>query len=233
MLRRVAYVQDLEDLNGMEQRDIDLGRRAEIGRERRSRTRANIIAAAFELFGREDGLYSRIEDIAAKANVTRATFYNHFSGMAELREALTHELTHDFLNDVSFAISRLKDPREKASVAFRFYLHRARTDRNWAWSIINVSANGIFFGAETQRHAEQTIREGINKGVLDFTESSLGTDLVLGTAVASIATMLRREMPDDYPETAAEHVLRGLGVSPTKARAIARVPLPILATIQT
>jgi hypothetical protein len=35
---------------------IDLERRAEIGRERRARTRARIVAAAFDLFGDENGL---------------------------------------------------------------------------------------------------------------------------------------------------------------------------------
>ena len=63
-------------------------RRLEVGRQRRARTRANIVAAAFDLFGSEEGLFTRIEDIAAKAGVTRATFYNHFSGMAELRAAI-------------------------------------------------------------------------------------------------------------------------------------------------
>ena len=39
-----------------------------------------------------DGLWEghRIEDVATAANVTRATLYNHFKGMAELREALSY-----------------------------------------------------------------------------------------------------------------------------------------------
>lgn len=214
----------------MERYDIDLERRAEIGRERRARTRAQFLAAAFELFGEEGGLYARIEDIAAKAGVTRATFYNHFAGMAELRDALTYELTHDFLTAVSWTVSELPDPRARAAVAIRFYLHRARADRNWAWSILNVSANGVLFGAETYHHAQETVREGMEAGVLNLPMSELGRDLVLGTAIAAIAAMLREDLPDDYPEAVAEHILRGMGVPADRARSFARMPMPRLAT---
>jgi len=216
----------------VERYDINLERRAEIGRERRARTRAQVVAAAFELFGEEGGLYVRIEDIAAKAGVTRATFYNHFAGMAELRDALTYELTHDFLTAVSLTILELADPRAKAAVAFRFYLHRARADRSWAWSILNMSANGVLFGAETQRHAQETVREGMEAGVLSLAVSELGRDLFLGTAIAAIAAMLRENLPGDYPELVTEHILRGLGVPVEEARGFARMPMPRLATVQ-
>jgi AcrR family transcriptional regulator len=212
-----------------ERNDVDLERRAEIGRKRRAHTRARIIAAAFDLFGEENGLYSRIEDIAAKAGVTRATFYNHFTGMAELRDALTHELTHDFLSAVTRTISQLADPRAKAAVAFRFYLHRVKPDRRWAWSMVNMSASGVIFGAETQEHAEGTVREGMAAGVFSIPLSVLGRDMFLGTALAAMAAMLREDLPVDYPEAVAEHILRGLGVPADEARKFARMPMPPLA----
>jgi len=73
----------------------------ELGKIRRAKTRAKIIAAAFELFGEEEGLYARIEDVSQRAGITRATFYDHFSGMSELRDAVTDEVTHDFLTAVT------------------------------------------------------------------------------------------------------------------------------------
>lgn len=208
--------------------ETNLERRAEIGRERRARTRAKIIAAAFELFGSEKGLHSRIEDIAAKAGVTRPTFYNHFSGMDELRDALTHEVTHDFARAVIETVRPLSDPRLRAAIALRYYLHRARADRRWAWSMVNLSANGIIFGAETNREAEQTVREGIEAGVLPIPSPALGRDILLGSTLGAIAGMLREDLPDDYPETVACHILLGLGVPDAEAKGIARTPLPDL-----
>jgi AcrR family transcriptional regulator len=211
-------------------KQIDLHRRAEIGRGRRLRTRAKIVAAAFDVFGDEDGLYARIEDIAEKAGVTRATVYNHFAGMAELREALTFEVTHDFLEAVTEAISKLPDARDRSACAVRFYLRRARADRRWAWSMINLSATGFIFGAETFRQAEQTIREGVAEDVFALPSAALGRDLLLGTTLAAMASIVRGSVAHDYPETVAGHILFGLGVPLQKAKRCAVGALPPLAS---
>lgn len=208
----------------------DLERRGEIGRERRARTRAKILLAAFEAYGEEHGLHVRIEDIASRANITRPTFYNHFAGMEELREAVTRELTHDFLVAVTKTIQLVTDPRERATIAIRLYLRRAREDTQWAWSMINMSANGIIFGAETFSQAEQTVKEGIESGLLSVPSSQLGRDLLMGTSLAAIVTMVRETTPDDYPEAVAGFILMGLGVLSEEARSIAHLPLPALKT---
>lgn len=199
-----------------------------LGAQRRARTRARVIAAAFELFGEEDGLYTRIEDVAQRAGITRATFYDHFSGMADLRDAVTYEVTHDFLTAVSTAILALPDPRERAAAAIRFYLHRVREVPGWGRSMLNLSANGIIFGAETFREAEQTVAQAIAAGQLAVTDTALGRDMILGTTIAAISTMLREERGAAYPETVAAVILVGLGVGASDAREIANRPLPRL-----
>lgn len=209
---------------------IDLERRAEIGRERRARTRAKIVAAAFELFGDENGLFCRIEDIADKAGVTRPTFYNHFTGMDELRDALTHEVTHDFLKSVTGTISALPDPLYRAAASIRFFLIRARSDRRWAWSMINMSANGIIFGSETYNQTELTVQEAIDAGVLPLPSGKVGRDIILGTGLAAISTMVREDVADNYPEAIAGYILMGLGVPAGLAKEIAHLPLPELLT---
>ncbi len=196
--------------------------------ERRARTRARIIAAAFEIFGEENGLFARIEDVVDKAGVTRATFYNHFSGMFELREALAHEVTHDFLTAVTRAISSMPDARDRATVAVRFYLHRAREDRRWAWSMLNMSASGMIFGAETHRQAGETIGEGIEEGVFPIRSRAMGRDLLLGSTLAAMGSIVRDKMPKDYPEVIAGYILHALRVPFDEAREIAHRKLPKL-----
>ncbi|WP_292933550.1 TetR/AcrR family transcriptional regulator [Novosphingobium sp. PASSN1] len=212
----------------MADRRSDKARRMELGAQRRARTRARIIAAAFEMFGEEEGLYARIEDVVQRAGITRTTFYDHFSGMGELREAVSYEVTHDFLTAVNEAVSRLDDARERAAAAIRFYLHRVRDVPGWGRSMINLSASGIIFGAETYRQAEQTVAEGMAAGQFAISESTLGRDAVLGTTIAAIATMLREAKAEDYPEAVAEIILRGLGVEAAAARGVARRALPPL-----
>jgi AcrR family transcriptional regulator len=207
------------------QRQVDPEKRAQAGRERRARTRARIIAAAFEVFGDEKGLHARAEDVAAKAGITRATFYNHFAGMAELRDALSFEATHDFLEAVTATISRIPDARDRSAIAIRFYLHRARADRRWAWSMLNLSATGVIFGAETFQQAERTVREGIEEGVYPLPSVTLGRDLLLGTTLAAMGSIVRGSVPEDYPEVVAASILYGLGVNRDEAEVRARQPL--------
>jgi AcrR family transcriptional regulator len=213
-------------VEGKQKRDLE--RRAAIGRERRARTRARIIASAFELLGEENGLYARVEDVSARAGITRPTFYDHFTGMAELRDAVTIEVTHDFLIGVSETTLALDDPRERASAAIRFYLERVRRDRRWGWSMINLSANGIIFGAETFRQAEATVQEGIDAGLLPIRDSRLGRDVILGATLAAMSSILREDPGADYPVMVACSILIGLGVGPAEAREIASRPLPAL-----
>lgn len=213
--------------------NIDNQRRAEIGRERRARTRAKIIASAFSLFGSEEGLFTRVEDIADHAGITRATFYNHFFGMPDLREAVTYEVTHDFLVAVTDTVLQLEDQRERASAAIRFYLNRAREDRQWGWSMINLSANGIIFGAETRKQAEQTVVEGMEAGRLDVPNSMIGRDIIMGSALAALTSMLREDPGPDYPVQITAQILVGLGVELESAAEIAARPLPPLFKSQT
>lgn len=201
----------------------------EIGRERRTRTRARIVAAAFDVFGDAEGLYARIEDVADRAGITRATFYNHFTGMAELREALTFEVTHDFLQAVTNTISQMPDARDRSACAVRFYLRRARIDPRWGWSMINLSAAGLIFGAETFRQAEQTVREGVQGQVFPLASVELGRDLLLGTTLAAMGAIVRGGASEDYPEVVAGAILFGLGVPLEEARICAQRPLPALA----
>ncbi|MBO9580483.1 MAG: TetR/AcrR family transcriptional regulator [Sphingobium sp.] len=190
------------------------------------RTRAKIVAAAFDVFGDEAGLYARMEDVAERAALTRATLYNHFGSMAELREALAFEVTHDFLNAVTKTISTMADARDRSACAVRFYLRRAQSDRRWAWSMINLSATGFIFGAETFRQAEETIREGIGEGVFPIPSAELGRDLLLGTTLAAMGSVVRGAAAENYPELVAGYILFGLGVPMEQARHCAHQALP-------
>jgi AcrR family transcriptional regulator len=154
--------------------------------------------------------------------------YNHFTGMAELRDAVTHELTHDFLNAVTRAIAELTDPRERASAALRHYLHRVRAEPGWGWSIINLSANGIPFGAGTWREARATVQQGLDAGLLHVGDADTGRDLLLGASLAAVGALVRGNVPQDYPERIAAAILMGLGVAQYEAEAMARRPLPVL-----
>jgi AcrR family transcriptional regulator len=207
---------------------IDMKRRAEIGQQKRARTRARILAATFELYGHENGLFTRVEEICGAAGVTRQTFYNHFGSMEDLREALTYEVTHDFLVAVTNAVLTLPDTAERSSAAIRFYIDKALADPKWGWSMVNISANGIIFGMETYRQAEQTVKDGIERGDFPIWDSRLGRDLILGASLSAVVTQLREAPGQQFTKEVTRGILIGMGVSPQRAEAIVGLSLPLL-----
>lgn len=213
---------------GPRKRKVDIERRAEIGRERRARTRARIVAVTFDIYGRETGLHCRVEEVCEAAGITRQTFYNHFSGMEELRETLTWEVAHDFLAKVTAVLDTMADGAERTATAIRYYLERGRTDSRWAWSIVNLSASGIVFGAETYEQARQTVAGGMSCGMFRLPDVRIGRDLLLGTTLSALFTQLREETGEDYPGEVARTVLIGLGCAPDIAATVVAAPLPLL-----
>lgn len=209
-------------------RRIDNERRAEIGRERKARTRAHILAITFDIYGREDGLHCHVEEVCADAGITRQTFYNHFAGMDDLRDALTWEVAHDFLGAVTRSLDTMPDAAQRMAAAIRYYLMRGRVDPRWAWSIVNLSAGGVVFGAETFAQARRTVIEGVASGVFTITDERIGRDLVLGATLSALYTQLREATSDGYPAEVAHAVLVGLGCSSDVATAFARTTLPPL-----
>jgi len=203
-------------------------RRAEIGREKRARTRIAILQTAFALFSQPDGLFTRVEEICAAAQVTRQTFYNHFDGMESLRTALTHEVSHDFLIRVTTAISVLDDAAERAAMAIRLYLDKARREPSWGQLMVNISANGIIFGMETYLQAERTVKEGMAQGVFTIPDSRLGRDLIMGTTLSAIVTQLREQPGADHARHITYCILVALGVAADRARQIVTQELVVV-----
>src|SRR5689334_13237434 len=87
--------------------NIDPIRRAEIGREKRARTRAQLVAAARALFARQAVESVTVDDVVRQAEVAKGTFYVHFEDLRELTAAVADELIKtidDLLQPVRLSI---------------------------------------------------------------------------------------------------------------------------------
>ena len=67
---------------------IDLARRAEIGREKRARTRAQIVEAGTVLLAERPPEALTVDAVVEAAGVAKGTFYYHFQSMEELAAAV-------------------------------------------------------------------------------------------------------------------------------------------------
>ncbi|SCB40300.1 TetR/AcrR family transcriptional regulator [Rhizobium hainanense] len=182
-------------------------RRVQIGKEKRARTRATILSAAFDLLGRPHGRSTRIEEVCLAATVSRGTFYNYFSDIDELFEVLTYEMSHEFNIAVQELMQTLPNCAMRVALAIRYYLHRARQDRSWGWAMVNLSSVGPIFGADTFQYATASVQEGVSSGEFQVQSVKIGRDMMIGTVLASMTTLLREEQEEDYPEKVVRQIL--------------------------
>ncbi|HEX6999815.1 MAG TPA: TetR/AcrR family transcriptional regulator [Gammaproteobacteria bacterium] len=194
---------------------------------KRERTRKKILDAAFGLIGNEKGLTVRIEEICAAAHVSRGTFYNYFTSLEQLFEVLAIELSHDLNRAlVSMFDAEAQSHAEGANAAVQHYLDYAQRDPAWAWAMVHLSAYGPTFGAEAWEACYRSIEKGIEAGEFDVPNATIGRDLMTGTVLASVRTMLRSGGSGSDPRAVSYHVLRAFGVPDARAKAIAEGPLP-------
>jgi AcrR family transcriptional regulator len=195
---------------------------------KRERTRKKILEAAFGLIGNEKGLTVRIEEICAAAHVSRGTFYNYFTSLEQMFEVLAVELSQELNSALVSTLDEGRSHADGSNAAIQHYLDYARRDPAWAWAMVHLSAFGPTFGAEAWEACHRAIAQGIEAGEFDVPNATVGRDLMTGTVLATVRTMLRSGDHGSDPRIVAYHLLRALGVPDARARAIAESPLPDL-----
>src|SRR5918912_4238143 len=95
---------------------IDLARRAEIGREKRAKTRAQIVEAGAMLLAERPPEALTVDAVVQAAGVAKGTFYYHFQSIDELAAAVGEKLAVSF--DDLLATARVGMPDPIARIAF-------------------------------------------------------------------------------------------------------------------
>ena len=116
---------------------IDLARRAEIGRERRARTRALLLEAGATLLAERPPEAITVDAVADAAGVAKGTFYYHFQSIDDLAAAVGSKLGESFDELLTPARLELRDPIERLSFAFTKFLEKVGSDADWARLVIS------------------------------------------------------------------------------------------------
>ncbi len=166
---------------------------------KRERTRKKILEATFGLIGNENGLTVRIEEICAAAQISRGTFYNYFTSLEQLFEVLAIELSHELNLALVSTFDEARGHAEGSNAAIQHYLNHAWRDPAWGWAMVHLSAFGPTFGAESWDACYRSIAQGIEAGEFDVPNATVGRDLMTGTVLATVRTMLRFGSSESQP----------------------------------
>ncbi len=201
---------------------IDLARRAEIGREKRARTRAQIVEAGLVLLADRPPEALTVDAIVEAAGVAKGTYYYHFQSVEELVAAVGAKLADSF--DELLAPSRLDepDPILRMSFAFTKFLEKALDDPVWGRLVVRSAQVPGELG-RIREHLKADLAQAIIQQRVAIEDVELAADIVLGIWLQVTRGTLERRAAPDLTRQALDAVLRALGV-PTKRNSRGRLP---------
>lgn len=90
--------------------------------QRTSRTRAQILQAAADVFGKLGYMDTRVEDILEKSGVSRPTFYRFFESKEGVFDALDEQASVTLMEAITGAVAKASDPLARLDLAVDAYL---------------------------------------------------------------------------------------------------------------
>ena len=193
---------------------IDLARRAEIGREKRARTRAQIVEAGAMLLAERPPEALTVDAVVEAAGVAKGTFYYHFQSMEELAAAVGEKLGESFDELLAPARLGLRDPIARISFAFTQFLEKAIADPVWARLVVQSAQAPTEFARSVRANLKTDLTEAKAQGRLTMQDVELAADIVMGIWLQVTRGTLQRRAAPDLADRALDAMLRALGVSP-------------------
>lgn len=207
--------------------NVDPVRRAEIGREKRARTRAQLIAAAHALFARQTVESVTVDDVVTEAGVAKGTFYVHFDDLRSLTAAVAEELIQSI--DEAMQPGRLarSDPASRIAFCCSCLIDKALIDPAWASVLARmISASASGSAIARQRHVFEDLSD-LSKSLPGGVSPALSLEIIVGILIqlAGAFSEGRLSWRDREPTIAA--ILRALGADARQVKsALASLPPP-------
>ena len=195
---------------------IDLARRAEIGREKRARTRAQIVEAGAMLLAERPLEALTVDAVVEAAGVAKGTFYYHFQSMEELAAAVGEKLGESFDELLAPARIGLRDPIARISFAFTRFLEKAIADPVWARLVVRSAQAPTEFARSVRANLKTDLDEARAHERLTVQDVELAADIVVGIWLQVTRGTLQRRAAPDLAGRALDAVLRALGASPAR-----------------
>ncbi|CAN5227030.1 hypothetical protein BH10PSE9_BH10PSE9_01980 [soil metagenome] len=199
---------------------IDLARRAEIGRERRARTRAQILEAAEILLAERPLAAVTVDSVVEAADVAKGTFYYHFQSMEELAAAVGAKLAESFDELLASTTRGMRDPIARLSLSFAKFLDKAIADPAWARLVVQSSQTPAEFGTGIRAHLKADVAQAIAEGRVSIKDADLAADIVMGIWLHITRGTLERRPDATLTDQALAAMLRALGVTQQSAASL-------------
>jgi AcrR family transcriptional regulator len=212
--------------------NVDPIRRAEIGREKRARTRAQLIAAASVLFACQAVESVTVDDVVREAGVAKGTFYVHFNDLRELTAAVADELVKaidDLLQPVRLSID---DPALRIAYGCSCFIDKALRDPGWAGLAARMAGTAATVGEVARRRLLEDIKRYVKGLPHGDISAELCLEIVVGIMLQVLAAIAEGRLSLRHHKAALAAILRAIGLDARQVKSVlARLPLSTAADV--
>jgi AcrR family transcriptional regulator len=204
---------------------VDPIRRAEIGREKRARTRAQLVAAANSLFARQAVESVTVDDVVKEAGVAKGTFYVHFQDLQALAVAVAEDLVRSFDELLQPARLSISEPELRIAFGCSCSLDKALNDPHWARVVARMAAaRGPNDLEVVRRHFLEDVRRFSRGGPHDVSPE-VSLEIVVGMMLQLLGAFGEGRLSRRHREDAIGAILRAIGVDAKQVKSlIAHLP---------
>lgn len=198
---------------------VNLRRRAEIGRQKRARTRAAILDAARARYADVAAAAVTVEAITGAAGIAKGTFYLHFRDMAELEAELGNALIAHLAERHEPARRSLSDPLARLATAATIFLRDLAGSPSQARLVARAIATLPDVAQAVQARLMDDLAEARSGGRLAVGSAELATRIVVALVEQAAYLLGNGRIGEaDVPDV-VRAALRALGCDPAEAAA--------------
>jgi AcrR family transcriptional regulator len=206
---------------------VDLASRAEIGQEKRARTRAALVAAAKSLFSSRSIESVTIDEIVAEAGLAKGTFYTHFEDLDALTAAIADELVAAFDDLMQPTRLAIADPFDRVAFGCNAFIEKAVEDPAWAQVVARMARFHPAVGEGTRRHLLEDLRRALKDIGGPAPSLELALEIVVGLMLQALSAFAEKRVSRDDREPVLVALLRALGADSRRIRStMARMSKP-------
>jgi AcrR family transcriptional regulator len=206
--------------------NVDPIRRAEIGREKRARTRAQLLAAAYALIARQAVESVTVDDVVKEAGVAKGTFYVHFQDLESLTAAVADEVVKSIDDLLQPGRLALGEPAQRIAFGTCGFIDKALSDPGWAMVLARMTTAAPKGGEIARRHLLEDL-SALSKGLRSSLSPALSLEIVVGIMNQLLTAFGEGRLSWRDREPAVAAILRAIGVDARQAKAaLARLPAP-------
>ncbi len=198
---------------------LDLARRAQIGQERRARTRSQLIEAAVRLISRQAIEAITVDEVVKEAGVAKGTFYVHFVDMHALILAVADGLVEGFDDMLQPKRVSMSDPFEWIAFCCASFIEAAIENPGWASVVGRMTSSYPSIGRVARERLSQDVKDlAAQQRDAAGIEPTIVMEAVVGALMQVLGAISAGRIHAGQGRAALEPILRITGANHARIR---------------